>query len=186
MHRRRLQLARLLKLRLGDRFQMFGRGFQEIGDKREAIDGFRYHLAIENTVDGHYWTEKLADALLGWALPIYCGAPAAQEYFPGGAFIRLDIGDLNAAVEQVVSVLEGDRYQHHLGAIGEARRRVIEQYSLPAVIARVIHTERRPQEMRLDSPATLRPNKEFQPTYAKIDRILHKWLVSKRFYWPIR
>ena len=116
MHRRRLELARLLEARLGNRFQIFGRGFQEIGDKREAIDRFRYHLAIENTVEGHYWTEKLADPLLGWALPIYCGAPAAQEYFPGAAFIRLDLGDLSAAVEHVARVLECDPYEQHVGA----------------------------------------------------------------------
>src|SRR5690606_35130381 len=125
--------AQLLKTRLGSRFEIYGRGFQPVSDKREAIDPFRYHLAIENTVAGHYWTEKLADPLLGWSLPIYCGAPAAADYFPEGSFEPIDLDDLDVAADRVVHILDADPYESRVPAIAEARRRVLQDYSLPAV-----------------------------------------------------
>ncbi len=71
LHRARLQFVEQLQRRLGDRLHVYGRGFQEVGDKREAIDPFKYHLALENNDQEHFWTEKIADAYLGWALPLY-------------------------------------------------------------------------------------------------------------------
>ena len=36
---------------------VYGYGFNEIADKRDALVPYKYHLAIENGVP-HYWTEK--------------------------------------------------------------------------------------------------------------------------------
>lgn len=174
LHRRRLEFAHLLKARLGERFQIFGHGFRSIDDKREAIDPYRYHLAIENSVVGHYWTEKLSDGLLGWALPIYCGAPAASQYFPDGAFIPLNLDDLDTAVQAVDDILCGDPYNRHLEKIGEARRRVLETYSLPATIARVIRQREGGLAPALSTSIILRSNAAFEPVAAKVYRNLGK------------
>ena len=42
----------------------------------------KYTLAIENTSEPHYFSEKITDAFLCNTMPIYFGAPNIFEYFP--------------------------------------------------------------------------------------------------------
>ena len=40
-----------------------------------------------------YWTEKLADAYLGYALPVVSGPNNLAEWFPEESFVPIDIDD---------------------------------------------------------------------------------------------
>ena len=51
------------------------------------------HIAVENHIAPHHWTEKLSDSFLGYCLPFYIGCPNAADYFPEQSFIGLDIED---------------------------------------------------------------------------------------------
>lgn len=73
--RRRIRFVQRLKDILGDDLDVFGRGFRPVSDKAEAIAPYAYHLVLENNYIDNFWTEKLADAWIGWALPLYLGAP---------------------------------------------------------------------------------------------------------------
>ena len=44
----------------------YGRGMCAIDEKANALFPYQYHLCIENHLAKHHWTEKLADAFLGW------------------------------------------------------------------------------------------------------------------------
>ncbi|MEZ6050382.1 MAG: hypothetical protein R3C02_03185 [Planctomycetaceae bacterium] len=48
------------------------------------VSDYRYHVAVENHIAEHHWTEKLADAFLGATLPFYFGCPNASDYFLPG------------------------------------------------------------------------------------------------------
>jgi hypothetical protein len=117
---------------------MFGRGVRPVQDKREAIDPYRYHIAIENQICPHYWSEKLADTFLGWSLPIYAGAPNAGDYFPPESFIPIDILDFETALATIRETLATDPYETRLPAIREARRRVLDEHNLFALLARLV------------------------------------------------
>lgn len=117
---------------------VFGRGALPLDDKAEALDGFRYHIAIENHVGLHHWTEKLADAFLGLALPFYDGCPNAEAYFPAESFIRIDKRDPEQAVAIIRNAIANKEYEKRLPAIREARRRVLFEYNLFAVLAHEI------------------------------------------------
>lgn len=119
---------------------LFGRGICPIDDKADALDAFRYHLAIENHICPHHWTEKLSDAFLGLTLPFYFGCPNAADYFPADSFIPIDIHQPEASVQQIRRAIRGGEYERRLPAIREARRRVLEEYNLFAVVAS--HVER--------------------------------------------
>lgn len=140
LHRRRVEFTRSLKAALPE-LEVFGHGVRPIADKADALDPYRYHLAIENHVCAHHWTEKLADPFLGWCLPIYHGCPNAAEYFPEESFIAIDIQQFDAARDRIDQALRDDEYSRRLPAIREARRRVIEEYATFAQLARLI-TER--------------------------------------------
>jgi hypothetical protein len=42
---------------------------------------------LENSQSPHYWTEKLTDAYLGWAFPLYVGCPNVGDYFAKESFL---------------------------------------------------------------------------------------------------
>lgn len=109
-----------------------------LDDKADCLRDYRYHVAIENYVGEHHWTEKLADAFLGLSLPFYYGCPDAESYFPAESFIRIDIENPAAACDTIRRAIASHEYEKRLPAIIEARRRVLFEYNLFAVLAREI------------------------------------------------
>lgn len=117
---------------------VFGCGATPMDDKKEALSPFRYHLAVENHIGLHHITEKLTDAFLGRCLPFYAGAPNAADYFPPDSFIPIDIRDPAKAAAIISRAIEEDAWRKRLPSIEEARRRVLEEHQLFAVICRII------------------------------------------------
>ena len=136
-HSRRYDFVQELKAALPE-LEVFGHGVREIDDKALALDDYRYHIAIENHVCDHHWTEKLSDAFLGYTLPLYYGAPNAADYFPPQSFIPIDIHDLDASLATIQKTIENNEYEKRLPYIMEARQQVLEQYNIFAVIEREI------------------------------------------------
>lgn len=125
--RKRLAFLAALKQRLGSRLIHFGKGFNPVGDKMEAIAPFRFQLVLENSVSNHYWTEKLSDAYLGWAFPLYCGCPNLGDYFPAESFQMLDLDDVETAVRLIQALLD-EPTEPWLPALTEARNRILGVY----------------------------------------------------------
>lgn len=161
-HRARLAFVEAAKSRLGERFQVFGRGFRDIRDKAEAIRPYAYHLVLENNDIEHFWTEKTADAYLGWALPIFSGCANLRDYFPDNSFIPLDISRTGSAVDALERILEEAPYSSRLDAIREARMLLLERYNLFPILA--ARAEREGYAAPF-SPVqeTIRPNSDFAP-----------------------
>ena len=85
------------------------------------------------------WTEKLADAFLGYTVPIYHGCPNVYDYFPKESVIQIDIHDVEGSISKIKEIIarEGE-YEKRLSAVKEARRRVIEEYNLLAMINKIV------------------------------------------------
>jgi hypothetical protein len=137
LHYRRYNFTAQLKDEIPE-LDIFGHGVRPMNDKAEALDPFRYHIVIENHVYPHHLTEKLPDAFLGYTLPFYHGCPNAADYFPRESFIPIDINDFGRTVEIIRSTLANDEYKDRLPYIIEARRRVLEEHNLFAVLEREI------------------------------------------------
>lgn len=101
--RQRLAFLAFLKEHLGDTLVHFGRGFTPVADKLDAILPHRFHLVLENSRWPDYWSEKLADAYLGWAHPVYLGCPNLTDFFPAGGFTAVD----PERPEQALAVIRG-------------------------------------------------------------------------------
>ncbi|MDP2110916.1 MAG: glycosyltransferase family 10 [Thiobacillus sp.] len=137
LHARRFRFIEAMRSLLPE-IIVFGRGARPMDDKAEALAPFRYHLAVENHIGLHHLTEKLTDAFLGRCLPFYAGAPNAAEYFPADSFIPIDIRDPVAAARVIREAIREDAWTKRLPAIEEARRRVLEEQHLFAVLCRLI------------------------------------------------
>lgn len=138
LHRQRYDFVMALKQRL-PAMELFGRGIRFIEDKADALDPFKYHVAIENFFGPHHWTEKLADPFLGACMPVYYGCPNAESYFPPESFLRVELNNVDAAVETLQRAIRDRLYEKNLKAILESRRLVLEEYGPIASIARIVN-----------------------------------------------
>ena len=109
---------------------LFGKAVRFIEHKNEGLLPYRYALAVENTCTVDYWTEKIADCLLTWTVPIYYGCPNLESYFPPNAFIRIDIEKPQQALAHIREVLANDDWDARVQALAEARDLILHRYQL--------------------------------------------------------
>lgn len=155
-HRLRLRFLDQLKHELGDDLEIYGHGIREVADKAEAILPFGCHLAIENTIEPGYWSEKLADALLGYALPIYAGCPDIDRRLPDGCLVRIDLGRPKEAAAIIRDCLVQRLWEERAEAIGQARQQLMDHETFFHLIARVLQN-RDDQTPALSIPESILP-----------------------------
>ena len=143
LHSQRLHFTKQLMAELPE-LDVFGYGMGKLDNKADAIDPYRYHLVIENHSCPHHWTEKLADAYLGYSLPIYFGCTNLDEYFSPESYIMLDIRDFPKALKSLKELLASNEYEKRLPSIIEARRRLLVDYSTFTQLAHLIEERHSP------------------------------------------
>lgn len=136
-HRTRYRLLEYLHANLPG-FVWKGYGISEISRKCEALDTFRYHVAVENAIQPYHWTEKLADPILCLCLPFYAGDPKLEQVLPPESFIRIPVDDPPEALRIIKAAMESDEYTRRLPALEEARRLIIERYNLYSQVLQVV------------------------------------------------
>lgn len=121
-HRERLAFLKEMQSYFGDKVDYYGRNLRSVEDKLDAIAPYKYHVAIENCQLENYWTEKLADAWVGWSLPIYCGDPSILRQVPNSRGLEvIDVRDVQTSLRKIERLLEEDPYEERLTAIQECR-----------------------------------------------------------------
>ncbi len=136
-HYKRHQLLEYLYANLPG-FVWKGQGICEIDRKCEALDSFRYHVAIENTVQPYHWTEKVADPIYCLSLPFYAGDPKLEQVLPPQSFIRIPVDNPPEALRIIKEAIANDEYSKRLPALREARRLLVERYNLYSQVLEVI------------------------------------------------
>jgi hypothetical protein len=126
-HRLRLDFLQHLK---SNRFalDLFGRGFNPIDDKFDALAPYKYSLAIENYSCNDYWTEKIADCFLSWTMPIYYGAKNITSYFPKESMILIDPGKPEVAVQIIREAIASNLWAGSLNYVRESRDLILTKY----------------------------------------------------------
>src|SRR6266545_658037 len=137
-HRVRLAFVEGLKKHFGDRLHWFGRGIQPIEDKWDAIAPYRFHVSLESSREPHYWTEKLADAYLGGACPLYSGCRNLHDYFERDAFVPIDLDDPRGAIRTIERALAEGITSAREQALARAKAQVLDRYNLFPMIASIL------------------------------------------------
>lgn len=131
-HRDRLEFLYGLKAALKDEdfnFEISGLGINEFSSKDDILMPSKYTIAIENTSEPHYFTEKITDAFLCNTMPIYFGAPNIFEYFPKNSLVQLDDLDIEKAKRIIKYTIENNLYEKNLDSILIAKNRVLNKYN---------------------------------------------------------
>ena len=132
IHLKRLDFISKLKQIFGNEIDFFGRGFNFVDDKADAILPYRFHICVENTNNNDLWTEKFADPLIGYSVPIYIGCTNMDEYFPKDSFYSLNINDPNGAINILNEILADPIkcYNEKLDKLLQARNLLINDYNI--------------------------------------------------------
>lgn len=138
IHDDRYQFTQWLRQKI-PAMDLFGRGENYVKHKYEALDAYKFHLAIENHIGLHHWTEKLSDPYLSNCIPIYYGCPNISDYFPKDSYIPIDIYKPEEALETIRRTIEDpDEYSKRYDALQQARNLVLYHYNLLTVLDRLI------------------------------------------------
>lgn len=141
--------------------EWYGHGVHEFARKYDVMDEYKYHVAIENQIGPHYWTEKLADAFLCECLPFYAGAPDIADDFPSESIIPIPVDDPSGAISIIKDAIAADEWARRIEAIRESKRLLLEKYNFWAQTIGVIESESGQELSAFDSmaPAVLHPRK---------------------------
>lgn len=100
-----------------------------IKTKLEALEQYRYSIAIENSSTPFYFTEKITDCFLAGCMPFYYGASNIADFFPKESFVWIDITRPKEAQKIIQSALKEKLWEKNQDFILESRRRVLEDYN---------------------------------------------------------
>ncbi|MEA3458212.1 MAG: glycosyltransferase family 10 [Candidatus Thermoplasmatota archaeon] len=172
-HRQRLEFIRILKDYFGERIDIFGRGINEIEDKWDALNRYKYHIALENSALEDYWTEKLSDAYLAGCYPIYYGCPNIEKYFDISSLAKIDITRPDQAIHIIESCLKEHRYENAQQYIKNARKDILNKCNVFPMVCSLINKDQR----NLDNVKYVKI--KMLPRYAKPLSFLIKNLANK-------
>ena len=175
-HKKRLEFLGKLRLHpISQNIDFFGGGYNHVLDKLDAIAPYKYHLVLENSVVPDYWSEKLGDSLLGFALPIYYGCPNIEKYFSNNSLIRIDIDDFEATVATLERIINNDIYESHLTAITEARSLILDRYNIFQLMATICN-----EPAKRFEPCSVKPSWYFFGSWPRrlVRSLIHRFRGS--------
>ena len=136
-HLDRIKFVEKLKAHFGSQIDVFGRGFRPFDDKWDVLRPYKYHIAIENSSEPYYWTEKISDCYLTGTFPIYHGCTNLADYFSSEAFVPIDIRKTEEAISTIEKVIKAQRYEQSVAVLDEMKRRVLGEYNMFEYTARL-------------------------------------------------
>lgn len=173
-HKKRLDFLMMLKkCPVGEYIDVFGGGFNPIPDKWDVIYPYKYHLVLENGVVPDYWTEKLADAFLGFAYPIYYGCPNITDYFDSDSLMLINIDNVEDTSDRMMRLILQNTYDVHKDPIIIARNKVLDDYNIFNLINSICQ-----KPVYKYAMCTLRPNSYF--INSEIKQILRNIVQSNK------
>lgn len=185
MHIKRRALIERLSQDYAGKIDFFGRPHRFVEYKEDAILPYKFHICVENWSASDLWTEKIADALLGYAVPVYAGCPNIESYFPG-ASMEIDLDDYASARRTIDAILfEGEAiYRKRLPAVVEARKKLIEAFDISSLVARLLK-ERNASKVRniMLQPEASFPMAGFRDLTARVRRKIATIVWRQRVAW---
>ncbi len=114
----------------------YGKGIRPVSRKVEAIEPYRFSVAMENAAQNHYFTEKLVDCILLETVPVYYGCPGITDLLDGDGLIQFS--DL-AELERILPLLTPERYEQMRPALLRNRETLIRKgwFSTPSLFVRL-------------------------------------------------
>lgn len=133
-HHRNIFFEKLNKSNLS--VDIFGKNYRQIHPelKEEGLKDYKMSIAIENSSQNNYFSEKINDCYLYWTLPIYWGCPNINDFFPENSYRLLDINN-SESISQIIKEPISDK---EIEDLREARNLVIYKYNIWPTIESIL------------------------------------------------
>lgn len=96
-----------------------------VKQKADALQPYRYSIAVENDTTPYYFTEKLLDCLAAMTIPVYVGATELDKFFNMDGIIQMNGKSLEEWDKVLHSCCKED-YQERLEAVRDNYNRVFQ------------------------------------------------------------
>ena len=136
-HRKRLAFIDILKDKIPEQIELYGRGHKPITDKMDAMLPHKYHLALENGAGKYSWTEKLSDPLLCWALPFYAGCVNVGDELPADCIVPIDLDQPEAAINAMMQTRDDGVWDQRKDTLAQTRQMILHDFNIMGLIARL-------------------------------------------------
>jgi hypothetical protein len=84
--------------------------YKFIQTKNEALDNYYYSIAIENSIQNSYWTEKILDCFVTKTIPLYWGTRDICSFFNSDGIIFFETAsELRSILKQITPELYDEK-----------------------------------------------------------------------------
>jgi hypothetical protein len=135
--KRNIFISKLLASPLSGFIDLYGDDHTPVIDKMDIILPYKYHICLENSNIPNYWTEKLADAFLGYSMPIYYGNKSVQNYFSKDSIILIDIDDPDSSIELIYKAFIENFWEKQIDNIIQSRDDILSKYNILNLLAKL-------------------------------------------------
>lgn len=90
--------------------------YKYVASKNEALDDYYFSIAIENSIQDSYWTEKLLDCFVTKTIPIYWGTRDVSNFFNQDGIIFFN---KSTELRSILDTLTPELYKQKEHAIEE-------------------------------------------------------------------
>lgn len=111
-HNHRQSIIKQLKKDFPTQIDFYGGVDGDVEYKCDAIDDYRFCICIENSQIDDYWTEKIADPILGYSIPIYSGCTNIDSYFNKNGMFVFDVKNYNTLKRIIEMILENPESEY--------------------------------------------------------------------------
>lgn len=157
-HRKRLNFCLKLKKHFGDSIDIFGSGIRDFDDKWNVLAPYKYSIAIENSVEMDWMTEKIGDCFTTLTFPFYFGCPNIDKYYNPNSYQLIDMDDFEKSCKIISEIINDEgHYDRHLRYLVESKDRYINEHSLIPLIANFIETNFKTDKIENKELIALKP-----------------------------
>lgn len=180
-HNKRMMIVQNLQRDFPNVVDIFGRGFNALDFKADALEPYMFHICIENSSINDYWTEKIADPILAQCVPIYAGCKNINQYLGEEGYLRFDVDDYGELKRIIEKILDSPKvvYEKHKEGLELLRKKIMEDQNLiPFVIAFL----EKQTNSNLVKDYTIRPLESSLQYKFQLYQIRLKRLIYKTWY----
>jgi hypothetical protein len=109
---------------------IYGQYWEEDGNKIKGVAwnkkvgllDYKFSIAIENTIEQNYITEKFWDCILTQTVPVYFGCPNIADLIPSNCYISLpEIGNIDECIKTINNNCTDEIYKNMLDEVHNLR-----------------------------------------------------------------
>jgi len=181
-HVLRLDFINELKNKFSDQIDFFGDDSIRLNDKADGINKYRFHLCFENISTDDYWSEKLADPILGFSIPVYYGCKNVEKYFKEG-IIQLDLSNKEESLKKIEFILNNNEviYENLKSHIINNRSKILNKLNLLTFVSDFYKNVIENEESATNTEIIIKSFKSFNSNI-----LLNKLIRFKRLFYRIK